>query len=149
MQRTRGTHLLVEYLGCPAARLDDAEALETSLREAALAAGARVIQAAFHHFAPHGVTGFLLLEESHLSIHTWPERGYAAVDFFTCGSSSPDVAERCLRSALQATRVEILQVVRGALDAESVMHVASAGAAHSPTSGSSGTSNASGSNPKN
>jgi S-adenosylmethionine decarboxylase proenzyme len=121
--RPRGLHLLVEYLGCPPALLDDAAALETALRQAALAAGARVVQAGFHRFSPHGVTGYLLLEESHISIHTWPELGYAAADLFTCGETSPRLAEDHLRDALGAARVELLEVLRGAVGNESVMQV--------------------------
>jgi S-adenosylmethionine decarboxylase len=97
--RPRGTHLLVECRGCTPAVLNDPAVLESALRAAAVAIGARVLSAAFHAFSPHGVTGVLLLAESHLSIHTWPEHGYAAVDLFTCGGD-PRGALPVLRAAL-------------------------------------------------
>ena len=87
--------------------------LEAALREAAAAIGARVLNVAFHAFAPHGVTGVLLLAESHLSVHTWPEHGYAAVDLFTCGPASPEAALPILRAALGARELECVTVVRG------------------------------------
>ena len=109
------THVLVECLACDPARLDDAVALEAALREAADAVGARVVGAGFHRFAPQGVTGFLLLEESHLSLHTWPEQRYAALDLFTCGTVQPEQAVDALRAALGAGRVAVLRVGRGRL----------------------------------
>jgi len=110
------THVLVECLACDPARLDDAVALEAALREAADAVGARVVGAGFHRFAPQGVTGFLLLEESHLSVHTWPEHRYAAVDLFTCGARDPEEALPVLRAALGAERLEVVRIARGRLD---------------------------------
>ncbi|HEY6879198.1 MAG TPA: adenosylmethionine decarboxylase [Polyangiales bacterium] len=110
----RGTHLLVECRGCTPAVLNDPAALEDVLRAAAAAIGARVISAAFHAFAPHGVTGVLLLAESHLSIHTWPEHGYAAIDLFTCGPTEPQLAEPILRASLGASELASMVVERGA-----------------------------------
>jgi S-adenosylmethionine decarboxylase len=118
-----GVHLLVEYRECARAVLDDPATLERVLREAAVAIGAKVVTAAFHQFAPHGVTGFVLLEESHLSIHTWPERAYAAVDLFSCGASEPERAVEVLRAALGAGRVCQLRVARGDLVADSALRV--------------------------
>jgi S-adenosylmethionine decarboxylase proenzyme len=108
-----GTHVLVECRGCAPVVLNDAAALERALRAAAQAIGARVVTCAFHAFAPHGVTGMLLLEESHISVHTWPEHGYAAIDLFTCGTSSPMQAVPLLHAALVAETVETLVVERG------------------------------------
>jgi len=110
---TRGTHLLVELRGAPRALLDDLESVEKLMTEAARRASARVIQASFHRFQPEGVTGFLLLEESHLSIHTWPAQGYAAVDFYTCGAANPALAVDFLTRALEAQQSECLSVRRG------------------------------------
>lgn len=118
-----GVHLLVEYRECARAVLDDPTELERALYEAAVAIGAKVVTAAFHRFAPHGVTGFLLLEESHLSIHTWPEQAYAAVDVFSCGATEPSLAVDVLRRALGAGRVCQLRVVRGALSADNALRV--------------------------
>lgn len=80
-----GTHLVLEIWGVDAGRLDDRHGLERVLREASAAAGLTVLEAAFHRFEPQGVTGVLVLSESHVSVHTWPELGYAAVDLFSCG----------------------------------------------------------------
>lgn len=121
---TRGTHLLIEYLGCEPAVLDHPASLEAALRQAAEAIGARVISAAFHQFSPHGVTGMLLLEESHLSLHTWPEHGYAAVDLYTCGAPDAQPAVPALRAALGARRADVLRVERGELDAARALRVA-------------------------
>ncbi len=111
--QTSGIHLLAEYHGCGAALLDDTAALEALLREAAAAADARVLHAVFHRFRPHGVSGVLVIEESHLSIHTWPEAGYAAVDFYTCGGGDLQRAHEVLERGLGATSVETLMVRRG------------------------------------
>lgn len=110
---TRGRHLLLELIDCDVNVLDDASRLEEVLRGAAEAAGATVISAAFHRFMPQGVTGVLLLKESHISIHTWPERRYAAVDLFTCGAGALDRAEEHLRLALSARTSERLVLLRG------------------------------------
>ena len=110
---TAARHVLAEYRGCPADRLDDLDAVERLMRAAAQAAGATVIDARFHRFAPHGVSGVLLLLESHLSIHTWPERGYAAVDFYTCGAGDPRRAHEVLAAALRAGECETMLVERG------------------------------------
>lgn len=108
-----GRHLLVEFHGCERAVLVDAALLEALLRRAATDAETRVLQACFHCFCGGGVTGVLILAESHLSIHTWPEHGYAAVDVFTCGAGRPERALEALRSGLQARQVERLLILRG------------------------------------
>lgn len=110
---TLGRHLLVEYHGCDRAVLDDAAGLEALLRRAAEEAGATVVRTVLHRFAPQGVSGVVVVEESHLSIHTWPECGYAAVDFYTCGDCTPDLGEGRLREGLRAERVEVMAVERG------------------------------------
>jgi S-adenosylmethionine decarboxylase proenzyme len=108
-----GTHLLVEYAGCDPGVLDDPPALEALLREAAAAAGARVVAATMHRFVPRGASGVVVLEESHLSIHTWPEHGRAAVDFYTCGEGDPEAAHAVLRRGLRARSAEVMSVARG------------------------------------
>jgi S-adenosylmethionine decarboxylase len=86
----RGRHLLADFHGVAAGRLGDAAAIEALLRAAADAAGATPVAGHFHPFGPGlGVTGVLLLQESHISIHTWPEHGFAAVDVFMCGAPGP------------------------------------------------------------
>lgn len=121
--QTLGRHFLVDLYGCRAQALDDAEGLRMLLCRAAGAAGAKVVADLFHPFLPQGVSGVVAIEESHLSIHTWPERGYAALDFYTCGSADAEHAVTLIADALLAARIEILEVTRGA-DAESTLHLA-------------------------
>lgn len=117
-------HLLVECLGCVAARIDDAGRIEAALRDAARALDAGVVGAAFHRFSPQGVTGFLLLEESHISVHTWPERRYAAADLYSCGAADPERALPLLAAAFGAERLELLRVQRGQLTAQEALAMA-------------------------
>ena len=85
------------------------------------AAGARVLGARFHPFGPgQGVTGVLLLAESHISIHTWPEHGYAAVDVFMCGDAQPMVAASLIRERTGAARSELRECARGVLQLPAV-----------------------------
>jgi len=79
-----GLHILMEFKECSIDVLDNIDALEVTMNDAALAADATIIKSVFHQFSPQGVTGVVVVAESHLAIHTWPECGYAAVDFFTC-----------------------------------------------------------------
>ena len=81
----RGTHIICELSGCDARALSDLDAVRDTMVDAAREANAEVLKVAFHRFQPHGVSGVVVIAESHLSIHTWPESGYAAVDFYTCG----------------------------------------------------------------
>lgn len=110
---TIGHHLLVEYHGCDTDVLDDAARIERMMRSAADAAQATVVSATFHRFAPQGVSGVVVIAESHLSIHTWPEYGYAAVDFYTCGDCRPERAHELIQEALNADRAEVMTVRRG------------------------------------
>ena len=110
---TKGRHLLVEYTGCDPNVLDDLKRIETLMNEAATAARTRIVASVFQPFEPQGVTGVVVVEESHLSIHTWPECGYAAVDFFTCGESMPERAHEVLVAGLKAEFAELMHVERG------------------------------------
>jgi S-adenosylmethionine decarboxylase proenzyme len=110
---TRGRHLLVEYTGCAASALDDLKRIEQLMNQAVRAAGATVVASVFQPFEPHGVSGVVVIEESHISIHTWPEHGYAAVDFYTCGQADPEVANALLQAGLGATHTESMYVDRG------------------------------------
>lgn len=110
----RGLHLLADFHGVDAERLTDPLAIETLLREAARAAGATPVGSNFHPFGPGlGVTGVLLLQESHISIHTWPEHGFAAVDVFMCGSARPERAVAVIEAALQPVSVSRQEAPRG------------------------------------
>lgn len=80
-----GRHVLAEVYGCDPGVLDDVQAVERILVRAAREAGAEIRETVFHKFSPQGVSGVVVISESHLAVHTWPELGYAAVDVFTCG----------------------------------------------------------------
>lgn len=120
---TFGQHLLVEYHGCDVQMLDSEDAIERIMKRAAEAAGATVVTSTFHRFAPQGVSGVVVIEESHLSIHTWPECGYAAVDFYTCGDCEPKRAHEILATALAAARSEVMQVHRGLYPSAASMRI--------------------------
>lgn len=109
-----GQHWLVELEGCEPDRLSRVPLVEEAMRRAARVALANVVSGHFHQFSPYGVSGVLVIQESHLTIHTWPEEGYAAVDIFTC---SPDLkveaAIQQLQKDFQASEVEMTMVERG------------------------------------
>ncbi len=109
-----GRHILVEAYDCDPSALDDILGLERSMKEAAEAAGATVVESAFRKFEPHGVSGVLVISESHLTIHTWPEFGYAAIDLFTCGcNADPWKAFERLSSSLGSSRTTSIEILRG------------------------------------
>ena len=111
-QRFAGVHLLVELWG--AHRLDDVEAVEAALREAARAARATVVHGHFHRFSSSGgVSGILVLAESHIGIHTWPERRFAAVDIFMCGDCDAYDAVPALRRAFRPDAMHVDEHRRG------------------------------------
>ncbi|MCP4520238.1 MAG: adenosylmethionine decarboxylase [Cytophagales bacterium] len=83
-EKNLGQHILAEFYECDADILNDVDFLEKTFNEASEAANATIVKSVFHPFSPVGVTGVVVIMESHISIHTWPEFGYAAVDFFTC-----------------------------------------------------------------
>ncbi|EYD73869.1 S-adenosylmethionine decarboxylase proenzyme, prokaryotic class 1B [Rubellimicrobium mesophilum DSM 19309] len=108
-----GRHLLADLYD--AVRLTDAAEIEASLKEAAQAAGATILMSHLHVFqSSGGVTGMVLLAESHISIHTWPEHGFAAVDVFMCGEARAEAALEVIRAALGAGRMVVRREVRGA-----------------------------------
>ncbi len=111
--------MVVEYHGCDASTLDDATGIQTLMERAAEQSAATIVQTVIHRFAPQGVSVVVVIEESHLSIHTWPEVGYAAVDFYTCGDCDPEVAHQVLFEGLGATAAEVIMVHRGLKTAES------------------------------
>ena len=120
---TKGQHLLVEYTGCDVGVLDDIKRIESLMIEAASAARTKVVASVFKPFFPQGVSGVVVIEESHLSIHTWPEHGYASVDFFTCGQGQPVFAHEVLRKGLGAERAELMMVDRGLTDGPNGMNL--------------------------
>lgn len=109
-----GVHLLVDLHG--ACRLDDPAHVGAVLVQAAQEAGCTVLHRHFHHFGEDtGVTGVVLLAESHISIHTWPETGYAAVDVFMCGQCDPHKALPALRAGFAVSQMDVREVLRGSL----------------------------------
>ena len=109
--RCAGAHLIVDLHG--AKRLADIEHIEATLRRCVAAARATLLHIHLHHFQPSGVSGVAVLAESHISIHTWPEVGYAALDVFMCGSADPDACIPVLREAFSAKRVGVNEILRG------------------------------------
>lgn len=119
-----GRHLLAEFTGCDAARLADLAHITAAMLRAAEAAGATIITHNFHHFSPLGVSGAVIIAESHLAIHTWPEYRFAAVDLFTCVSRvEPRKAMILLKEALGAEDLEVLEYERGPLKQLDLCHL--------------------------
>tara|TARA_R110002126_G_scaffold8695_5_gene40531 strand:- start:1428 stop:1937 length:510 start_codon:yes stop_codon:yes gene_type:complete len=107
-----GTHLIIDLVG--ASRLDDLAHVEETLREAVEVSGATLLHIHLHHFTPNGgVSGVAVLAESHISIHTWPERGYAALDVFMCGDAEPHKAIAVLRRAFRPDAIQLNDLKRG------------------------------------
>lgn len=114
---TLGRHVLIEFYGCPSEIIEDNKLIEKIMNEAAEYSGATIVESVFHHFNPYGVSGAVIIAESHLTIHTWPEYGYASVDVYTCGDSvSPWKAAEYLGEKLKANRTESFEVPRGMID---------------------------------
>lgn len=111
---TRGVHIIAEFSGCTRETLADGNAIAGLLAAAAEKAGASVLETSLHKFGGGGVSGAVLIAESHLSVHTWPELGYAACDFYTCGEHTrPESACRWLAVQLGALKSKILTIKRG------------------------------------
>lgn len=108
-----GKHILLELYDCPSNNMNDIEGLEKQLCQAAELMGATLVDSRFHQFSPYGVSGVVVIQESHLTIHTWPEFGYAAIDIFTCGDIDMEAGIKYLESALEADRIERRLIERG------------------------------------
>lgn len=112
--RPAGTHLLADFYGVEAAQLVSCDAIDALLRAGAAAAGARILHSHFHSFGnAMGVTGVVLLAESHISIHTWPEFGFAAADIFMCGEAQPTLALEVIQNALGPASSIVQTIARG------------------------------------
>ncbi|EHD15069.1 S-adenosylmethionine decarboxylase proenzyme [Commensalibacter intestini A911] len=110
--RFAGTHLLVDLWD--ATNLDSPEEIDRVLREAAIVAGATILHSHFHHFSPNGgVSGVVVLAESHISIHTWPERNFAALDIFMCGACDPYTSIPVLQRFFKPERIVLDEQRRG------------------------------------
>ncbi len=115
-----GRHILAEYYSCDIGTLDNISLLEDCMREAVLESGATIIDTKFHQFSPYGVSGVIVIAESHMAIHTWPEYGYAAIDFFTCGDTvDPWKAFDNMKKTLKPQNYSTKELKRGLLTPES------------------------------
>lgn len=110
-----GNHILVEFSGCTPQIMNEVSTIEQGMVDAAIKAGATVINSTFHHFSPYGVSGVVVIQESHLAIHTWPEYGYAAVDLFTCGDIDSWISFDYLKEVFQAKNYSAIELRRGSL----------------------------------
>ena len=107
-----GTHLIVDVWG--ADQLDDLELMECAMREAVEAAKATLLHIHLHHFTPNGgISGVAVLAESHISVHTWPERQFAAFDIFMCGGAKPELAVKVLQTHFQPGQFQVKELLRG------------------------------------
>ena len=118
-----GRHLLLELKICNWEVLDDVEFLRKCLNEAAIESGATIVGESFYHFSPHGVSGVVHIAESHISIHTWPEYRYAAVDVFTCGNEvDPEKAAKLITERLGAKNHSLIELRRGIIEDSEVRY---------------------------
>ncbi len=111
-ERFAGTHLIIDLW--EAERLDDLEFIGETMKACVEAAGATLLNIDLHHFTPNGgVSGVAVLAESHISIHTWPECGYAALDVFMCGDAEPSASIPVLAEAFRTEAIEVQELRRG------------------------------------
>ncbi|MDJ0624816.1 MAG: adenosylmethionine decarboxylase [Candidatus Caenarcaniphilales bacterium] len=114
---TLGRHVIADLSGCEPDLLSSVSKIQEILEEAVKKAGATIIKSNFHQFQPIGVSGVILLSESHCSIHTWPEKDYAAIDIYTCGEHVfPQVACEYIAKHLKASEIYISSLERGIKD---------------------------------
>ena len=110
---TIGRHVISELWGCDLSTLNNVNEIEQIFVDAALRSGAEVREVTFHKFAPQGVSGVVIISESHLTIHSFPEHGYASIDVYTCGDLDPIVAVEYIAEALNARKREHIEIPRG------------------------------------
>ncbi len=109
-----GNHLLVELYECDAGKLNDLGRLKRVMEKAVSVSGATALKTSFHQFAPQGVSGVVIIAESHFTIHTWPEYGYAALDIFTCGHTiDSQKALDYIEMELDVKMVSVTEMKRG------------------------------------
>ncbi len=110
-----GTHLILDFWG--ATGLDELDRMEQAMREAIAVSGATLLHIHLHHFTPNGgISGVAVLAESHISVHTWPERNFAAFDIFMCGDAKPEMAIPVLKRAFYPERMVISEHLRGVVN---------------------------------
>jgi S-adenosylmethionine decarboxylase len=112
--RALGYHYLIELYDCDPQKIQNADFLEETLQTAVKKSESTEIGRIFHRFSPHGVSGVILISESHFSLHTWPEYGYVAIDLFTCSAQTKiDAAYAYLVTQLDSQRHNITEIKRG------------------------------------
>jgi len=116
MSTALGNHILVEFMNCDPHIMNDVAGIERDMVAAAQKAGATVINSTFHHFSPWGVSGVVVIQESHLAIHTWPEYGYAAVDLFTCGEMDAWISFDHLKECFKSQSYSAIEMKRGSVN---------------------------------
>ena len=114
--RSLGKHFLAELFGCNTEIINNVELVEEHMKTSATLSGATIVQSVFHTFSPYGVSGVVIVAESHLAVHTWPEHDYAAVDFFSCGNLDSETAISNLRLRFCAERFKMKKIERGVLE---------------------------------
>ena len=114
MMEALGKQILVEYYDCDQSKINDVSYIENSLIQATKASNATIISHNFHKFSPYGVRGVVVIAESHVAIHTWPEYNYAAVDIFTCGDTiDPWIIQERLKEYFESKNVSSMEMKRG------------------------------------
>ena len=114
-----GRQILVEYYDCNSEIINDVSQIESILLEATRRSQASIISHNFHKFSPHGVSGTVVIAESHVAIHTWPEYGYAAVDIFTCGETiDPWIIQEYIKECFESQNVSSMEMKRGLFKVE-------------------------------
>jgi S-adenosylmethionine decarboxylase len=114
MAKFLGRHLIAELYDCDEEILNNVSEIEYQMSKAAIECGATIVTSTFHRFLPHGVSGAIIISESHLAIHTWPEYKYASLDIYTCGDSvDPWIAFNYLKDAFKSARQEVIENKRG------------------------------------
>lgn len=109
-----GRQILVEFYDCDQSKINDVSYIENSLIQATKASKATIISHNFHKFSPYGISGVVVIAESHVTIHTWPEYNYAAVDIFTCGDTiDPWIIQEQLKDYFESKSVSSMEMKRG------------------------------------
>lgn len=119
-----GRHLIIDFWGCPSDTLNNSSDIESILRAACEDAGATVLFSNFHHFGEgYGVTGVVGLSESHCSIHTWPEEGYASLDVYMCGTCDPKASLARMAAFFRPLKSNVKEIKRGAEPSRGVLRL--------------------------
>lgn len=117
MVQSLGNHLIIELYDCHEGTINNSRMVEETLVKAVEISGANMVQSVFHQFNPHGISGVVVIEESHFSVHTWPEYGYCALDIFTCGDEIDYYsALQFLKKEFKAKNMSVTEMKRGMLD---------------------------------